>query len=70
MSRELVIAKCCQLIVGSYSGMSRSCPCPTPKYCPLTKKLREKYATFPEVIATKQRNLKEFNFLTAIRNEK
>jgi hypothetical protein len=61
MGRILQVAKQCQLLTGSYSGATRSCNCPDPQSCRLTKLHRLKYNFHPDVVAAANRNLQEYN---------
>lgn len=60
MGRELSIACRCQLLVGSFEGASKTCPCENKFACELTKEQREYFSDDERVQTAKAANLKEF----------
>ena len=70
MGRELSIACRCQLLVGSFDGASRTCPCEASQLCKLSKEQREYFANDERVQAAKAVNLKEFEDGQACNAEK
>lgn len=62
-SQRIAIAKRCQLLIGSFYGSTRSCPCIFAARCMLTEEERKEMEQEPEVIREREANWEEYRTL-------
>lgn len=67
--RKLAVAKKCQLLIGSFDGSTRACPCYNNSECHLTDDERIKYRDDSAVIREAQANREEYQALQTKENE-
>lgn len=64
MTREIAIAKRCQLITGSFDGDECCCPCEGPADCQFVSEQRELLKNLPEIQERIELNRQRYNELT------